>query len=85
MDDYYLRFSQFVDEWLNWQVAAMLLGLAMIFILPLSVHQRARQEQEVGRGFAFHFGAEIIAVIGLLLLLWGLLNYEVGPVTVVPE
>lgn len=84
MDDYTLWFEQFVAEWLGWEglpgIMAMLVGLLLIFVLPLSMHQRGRQEQEVGRGFAFHFGAEFLAFLGLLLLLWGLLNYVDAPI-----
>ncbi|HNW91809.1 MAG TPA: hypothetical protein PKM88_02750 [bacterium] len=72
-------FSTLAEEWLNWEglpgLAVMLAGLVLVFFVPLLFHQRGRQEQEVGRGFAFHFGAELIALIGLLLLFFGLSYY----------
>lgn len=72
-------FSQLVDGWLSWEgvpgLVVMSLGLILMFFIPLFVHQRGRLQEEVSSGFALHAVAELLAILGLVLLLFGLSYY----------
>ena len=72
-------FSQLADGWLSWEgvpgLLVIVLGVVLIFFVPLFVHQRGRQQDVVSSGFALHAAAELLAILGLVLLLFGLSYY----------